>query len=265
MPAMGRTFTLRRLSDRSRVRAPCSCGRDLGLPSRRTLPCDSRSTRSHTASTSSILCEVHKIPQPSCAARPLIFSRMVCAAEGSSDAVGSSNSSNCGLLSSALASAARVCSPDDKSPHLVLRRCFKSNSLSNASTREPSASMAYKRPKKRRFSLTVRLPGNAAYTAAKLVRDRARARSFAISISPIETRPLVGSSTPKIMLMVVVLPAPFGPRRPTISPRLTVNDTSSSAVTAPYRLRRFTTCRAGGAPGGIAFSKIEFAVNADIV
>src|SRR4051812_868367 len=38
------------------------------------------------------------------------------------------------------------------------------------------------------------------------------------------------------MRISVVLPAPFGPSRPTISPRSTSNDTSSSASPSPPRL-----------------------------
>src|SRR4051812_3659179 len=38
------------------------------------------------------------------------------------------------------------------------------------------------------------------------------------------------------MRIVVLLPAPFGPRKPTISPRATSNETSSMAVKAPNRL-----------------------------
>jgi hypothetical protein len=37
--------------------------------------------------------------------------------------------------------------------------------------------------------------------------------------------------------MTVVLPAPFGPSRPTTSPRSTVKDTSSTATCRRYRLR----------------------------
>ena len=49
---------------------------------------------------------------------------------------------------------------------------------------------------------------------------RARAaRCVARSTPSMRIEPAVGSSTPRIMLMVVVLPAPFGPSRPTISPR----------------------------------------------
>ena len=38
------------------------------------------------------------------------------------------------------------------------------------------------------------------------------------------------------MRMVVDLPAPFAPRKPKISPSLTVSDTRSTAVKAPKRL-----------------------------
>src|SRR6185369_8772084 len=41
--------------------------------------------------------------------------------------------------------------------------------------------------------------------------------------------------------MVVVLPAPFGPRKPRISPLCTLNETLSTAVRGPYRLVRFST------------------------
>jgi hypothetical protein len=36
--------------------------------------------------------------------------------------------------------------------------------------------------------------------------------------------------------MVVVLPAPFGPRKPVTLPGITSNDRSLTAVTSPYRL-----------------------------
>src|SRR5271166_6721387 len=58
--------------------------------------------------------------------------------------------------------------------------------------------------------------------------------------------PAVGSSTPRIMLIVVVLPAPFGPKSPTISPGETWNETPSTALTAPKALARFLTDSTGG-------------------
>src|SRR4029077_5700669 len=50
------------------------------------------------------------------------------------------------------------------------------------------------------------------------------------------------------MRMVVVLPAPFGPRKPRISPRSTVKLMSSTAVTGPYRLVRCCTSITGVPP-----------------
>src|SRR5512134_1492497 len=43
------------------------------------------------------------------------------------------------------------------------------------------------------------------------------------------------------MRMVVVLPAPFGPRKPRTSPFSTRNETPSTAVVRPYLLVRLST------------------------
>jgi hypothetical protein len=43
------------------------------------------------------------------------------------------------------------------------------------------------------------------------------------------------------MRMVVVFPAPFGPRKAKTSPRWTVNETSSTAVKSPNFLTTFST------------------------
>src|SRR5947208_7386655 len=51
--------------------------------------------------------------------------------------------------------------------------------------------------------------------------------------------PEVGSSRPQRILIVVDLPAPFGPRKPKISPRATERDTLSTATKSP---KRFTKC-----------------------
>src|SRR6516162_8752112 len=47
-------------------------------------------------------------------------------------------------------------------------------------------------------------------------------------------------------LKTVVLPDPFGPSRPTISPSCTVKDTSSTARRPPKALVRFRTSSRGG-------------------
>ena len=46
----------------------------------------------------------------------------------------------------------------------------------------------------------------------------------------------VGSTSPKIVRIAVVFPAPFGPRKPSIRPRPTENVQSSRACTGPNRL-----------------------------
>src|ERR1019366_3090108 len=50
------------------------------------------------------------------------------------------------------------------------------------------------------------------------------------------TSPDVGASSPRIMRMVVDLPAPFGPRNPVTCPGMTWKDIRSTARVDPYRL-----------------------------
>src|SRR5712692_8955030 len=59
--------------------------------------------------------------------------------------------------------------------------------------------------------------------------------------------PAVGVMSPSSIWMVVVLPAPFGPSRPRISPCRMSNETPSTAVKSPKRLVRFRTWTIGSA------------------
>src|SRR5690242_2774174 len=52
------------------------------------------------------------------------------------------------------------------------------------------------------------------------------------------TEPEVGVSRPRIIRMVVDLPAPLGPRKPVTLPGFTSNDRLSTATVAPYLLVR---------------------------
>ena len=64
--------------------------------------------------------------------------------------------------------------------------------------------------------------------------------------------PASGWCRPSIISIVVVLPAPLGPRRPKISPRATSKLTPSTAFTAPYALRTSPTrMTASPAPGAL--------------
>ena len=114
---------------------PCCAGSARGSPSNRIFPCDRNSTRSQTSSTSYMLWDVHKIPQFSSRASSRICRRTVWAAAGSREAVGSSSNSSSGRFRSALASATRVCSPEDSTPQRVLRSDWRSNFSSSVSIR----------------------------------------------------------------------------------------------------------------------------------
>src|SRR5207245_10816321 len=77
-----------------------------------------------------------------------------------------------------------------------------------------------------------------------LAASGSAARSWLLMV----TFPLVGLSRPAIMRMVVVLPAPLGPRKPWISPGSTERLTPSTAVRGPYVLTCDSTAimRSGG-------------------
>src|SRR3954452_11220076 len=53
--------------------------------------------------------------------------------------------------------------------------------------------------------------------------------------------PAVGGKVPESMLKIVLLPEPFGPIRPSISPCSTLNDTLLTAVKPPNRFTRPST------------------------
>ena len=57
----------------------------------------------------------------------------------------------------------------------------------------------------------------------------------AISAPSNSIEPAVGTSVPDSMLKIVLLPEPFGPIRPRISPCSTRNDTLLTAVKPPKR------------------------------
>src|SRR5712691_11445975 len=71
--------------------------------------------------------------------------------------------------------------------------------------------------------------------------DLAASGAVARSCPLIVMRPAVGLSSPAIMRMVVVLPAPLGPRKPWVSPGSTARLTPSTAVKDPYVLTSAST------------------------
>src|SRR6266705_5586903 len=63
----------------------------------------------------------------------------------------------------------------------------------------------------------------------------------AISVPANLIEPADGESVPESMLKIVLLPEPFGPIRPRISPWSTLNDTLLTAVKPPNRLTKPST------------------------
>src|SRR5262249_33910640 len=72
--------------------------------------------------------------------------------------------------------------------------------------------------------------------------------------------PLVGGSSVVSILMVVVFPAPFGPRKAKISPLGTSNDTSLTAVKSANFLTRFCTRIMVGLKDGRGFNTKRFSL-----
>src|SRR6476646_7176637 len=72
------------------------------------------------------------------------------------------------------------------------------------------------------------------------MRRFASSGDSATSKPPTATLPSVGGMKPVIILMVVDLPAPFGPRKPSTSPRSTVNEIPSTARFAPKAFTRLS-------------------------
>src|SRR5688572_20598228 len=78
---------------------------------------------------------------------------------------------------------------------------------------------------------------------------RTSSRSRATSKPCTRAVPEVGEASVQSMLIVVLLPAPLGPRKPKTSPGGTVKDTPRTASTSPKDLTRSTTSMAGGEEG----------------
>ena len=80
---------------------------------------------------------------------------------------------------------------------------------------------------------TVRYSNRCGSSGMKASRRLASSGCRTMSYPSMSTCPLVGFKMPASERSVVVLPAPFGPMRPTISPAATPNDRSSTATNAP--------------------------------
>ena len=84
--------------------------------------------------------------------------------------------------------------------------------------------------------------------AADAAVDDAVRGDAAISAPSNRIDPAVGTSVPDSMLKIVLLPEPFGPIRPRISPCSTRNDTLLTAVKPPKRFTNPSTVSTPDAP-----------------
>ena len=168
---------------------------------------------------------------------------------GSSPIVGSSIITTSGRERIASAIPTRWRKPLERFP-MILRAalrcswqvCIASSTLSAISERGTPFMPA----RKVRYSRTRKSSGRGLFSGIKPICVRAASGSSATLSPQISTLPEVAGISPAIMRMVVLFPAPFGPRNPTTSPRPMRKDTLSIAFTPPYDLqRRRTTTELG--------------------
>jgi hypothetical protein len=95
------------------------------------------------------------------------------------------------------------------------------------------ASIPKNRPWKERFSRTLSARSSVFVWVTTPIRRFAAAGSATTSTPPTRAVPLVGRTRVVSMPAVVVLPAPFGPSSPKISPRCTARSSPSTARTPP--------------------------------
>ncbi len=96
-------------------------------------------------------------------------------------------------------------------------------------------------PKKARFSLTVRSSYSENFWDMYPIELLIRSRSPLTSKPSTLPSPEDGARMPQSMRIVVLLPAPLGPKKPNISPFPTSKLIESTAVKSPNFLVRFLT------------------------
>src|SRR6185437_2503647 len=178
-------------------------------------------------------------------------SHTACTTTGARPSDGSSRIRMSGFASSARAIASCCCWPPDRA---AAWRSAKSLTTGNSvwiQSRSLATPFDSRRPTSpsRRFSRTDRLEKMCRPSGTSAMPERAMSseRIPRIERPPISTSPALGVTAPMIAINVELLPAPFGPTSPTISPRPTSSDTSRTAATPPSRTSRPETASAGEA------------------
>jgi len=154
---------------------------------------------------------------------------------GSSPVVGSSRNSRSGVTIRLAAMSSRRRIPPEYPPTVRPAASVRSNAASSSSARRrpPARGRPCRRPRTIRFSYPVRSSSRAANWPVTATRARIASRSPTRSCP--RTRAVPPSARVKVarMRIVVVLPAPLGPRNPYTWPRRTVRSIPSSARLPP--------------------------------
>ncbi len=149
---------------------------------------------------------------------------------GSSPFTGSSNSSTCGSPSSAAAMPSRWPMPSEKPFERRFATSWRPTTPSTSSTRR--AGMPDSCARLIRCARALR-PPCLAFASSNAPTCRGAFGSCRYVYPPMVTAPAVGWSRPRIMRMVVDLPAPFGPRKPVTLPGCTEKLRLYTAVFEP--------------------------------
>ena len=142
--------------------------------------------------------------------------------------VGSSSSSRAGSDSRAIANRSRCCSPPE---HLATLRFAISEMPALSSTASTGLVSAKRLAVYCTVSRTLRSLSSPPVCMTAATRPRAMACRGAMPNT--STSPDVGRDRPSTMSIVVVLPAPFGPRKATISPGWISRSIPRTACTSP--------------------------------
>ena len=106
-----------------------------------------------------------------------------------------------------------------------------------------SVGTPYTSATKLRYSIALNCTNTSGLSVTYPIFCFASSGYFRISVPPMYSSPASGAMTPVIILMVVVFPAPFGPKNPKISPLFASNERLSTALAAerPYVFETFCT------------------------
>src|SRR4051794_18997135 len=236
-----------------------------GVPSAIFLPNSSTTIRSVTPITRRISCSISRIVTPVSRIRRISASRSAFSA-GLKPAAGSSRHSRAGLVASARAISSRRCSPYERLRLTSPARCAMPTKRSNSM--EPSRPDRSSRPCRgsrnsalstlvlwwasaptMTFSSAVISGNSRTFWNVRAIPPRVISCFFLPTIDSPRKKipPLVGRYTPVIALKQVVLPAPFGPISPKISPLRSEKLTLLRATTPPKR--RVTSSTSSSASG----------------